>query len=110
MHLKMFHKYKFYRNKICSLTRRSDQQYYFTAFDVNLTQLLKCSSIITSEVLPKIINSSILNGLYPSKLKVAKIVPVNKADDGNDVKNYRSISLLYRFNRIVEKNNYLMNQ
>ena len=49
------------------------------------------------------INSSILNGVYPSKLKMAKIVPVYKADDDTDVNNYRPISLLSRFNRIFEK-------
>ena len=39
----------------------------------------------------------------PSKLKMAKIVPVYKADDDNDVNNYRPISLLSHFNRIFEK-------
>ena len=75
------------------------------------SQLLKCSSNIISEVFAKIINSSILNGVCPSKLKMAMIVPVYKADDDTDVKNYRSISMLSRFNRIFEKNDYLiMNQ
>ena len=75
------------------------------------SQLLKRSSNITSEVLPKIMNSSILNEVCPSKLKMALMVPVYKADDDTDVKNYRSISLLSRFNRIFEKNYYLiMNQ
>ena len=75
------------------------------------SQLLKCSSNIISEVFAKIINSSILNGVCLSKLKMAMIVPVYKADDDTDVKNYRSISMLSRFNRIFEKNDYLiMNQ
>ena len=55
------------------------------------------------------INSSILNGVYPSKLKMAKIVPVYKADDVTDVNNYRPISLLYHFNRIFEKNDQKKN-
>ena len=37
----MFHKYKVYRNKICSLTQISKQKYYFTAFDANLTNMKK---------------------------------------------------------------------
>ena len=49
------------------------------------------------------INSSILNRVYPSKLKIAKIVPAYKADDDTDVNNYRPISLLSHFNRIFEK-------
>ena len=34
-------KYKTYRNKICSLTRISKQQYYFNFFDSNLTNMKK---------------------------------------------------------------------
>ena len=66
-------------------------------------QLLKCSANVISSVLADMINSSILNGLYPSKLKMAKIVPVYKADDDTDVNNYRPISLLSHFNRIFKK-------
>ena len=52
------------------------------------SQLLKCSTNVVSWVLAKIINPSILKGVYPSKLKMTKIVAVYKADDENhDVKN-----------------------
>ena len=61
------------------------------------------TSNTTSEVLAKIINSSILNGVYPSKVKMTKIVSVYKADDGTYVNNYRPVSLLSHFNRIFEK-------
>ena len=66
-------------------------------------RLLKCSANVISSVLADMINSSILNGVYPSKLKMAKIVPVYKADEDTDVNNYRPISLLSHFNRIFEK-------
>ena len=66
-------------------------------------RLLKCSANVISGVLADMINSSILNGVYPSKLKMAKTVPVYKADDDTDVNNYRPISLLSHFNRIFEK-------
>ena len=42
-------------------------------------------------------------GAYPAKLKLSKVVPVFKADDGFDANNYRQISLLSNFNRIFEK-------
>ena len=54
-------------------------------------------------VLADMINSSILNGVYPSKLKMAKTIPVYKADDDTDVKNYWPFSLLSHFNRIFQK-------
>ena len=50
-------------------------------------RLLKCSANVISSVLADMINSSILSGVYPSKLKMAKIVPVYKADDDTDVNN-----------------------
>ena len=44
-----------------------------------------------------------MSGVYPSKLKMAKIIPVFKQDDETDANNYRPISLLSNFNRIFEK-------
>ena len=48
-------------------------------------------------------NLSISTGVYPNKLKMAKIVPIFKTDDNTDPRNYRPISLLSNFNRIFEK-------
>ena len=42
-------------------------------------------------------NRSIESGIYPSKLKLAKVVPVLKSEDELDPNNYRSISLLSIF-------------
>ena len=49
------------------------------------------------------INMSIENGISPSKLKIAKIVPILKSGDQIDPDNYRPVSLLSIFNRIYEK-------
>ena len=51
----------------------------------------------------EITNNSILQGTFPGKLKLAKVVPVYKSDDATDPNNYRPISLLSIFNRIFEK-------
>mgnify|MGYP000577381056 CR=1 FL=1 len=48
-------------------------------------------------------NLSIQKGIYPLKLKHAKIVPVYKDGDELDPANYRPISLLSNINRIFEK-------
>ena len=53
--------------------------------------------------LAKILNNSIERGIYPEKLKIAKIVPIFKSDDEIDTNDYRPISLLSIFNRIFEK-------
>ena len=67
------------------------------------TKILKCSSNVISNTLAEIINLSISTGVYPNKLKIAKIVPIFKTDDNTDPSNYRPISLLSNFNRIFEK-------
>ena len=67
------------------------------------TPLLKCSSNVISGILADILNISISTGVYPSKLKMAKIIPIFKQDDDTDANNYRPISLLSNFNRIFEK-------
>ena len=56
-------------------------------------QLLKYSCDIISPVLSEIFNTSIIQGVYPSKLKISKITPVFKNDE-TDGFNYRPISLL----------------
>ena len=48
-------------------------------------------------------NTSILEGTFPKKLKLAKVVPVFKNGDDTDPNNYRPISLLSIFNRIFER-------
>ena len=42
-------------------------------------------------------------GYYPSNMKIARVVPIHKEDDINDVSNYRPISILTQFNRIFER-------
>ena len=66
-------------------------------------RLLKCASNILSVPLCKLINMSIINGVYPSKLKHAKVIPIFKSEDKIDPSNYRPISLLSIFNTIFEK-------
>jgi len=67
------------------------------------TKLLKLSSSIIAPVLSELLNISIKSGSYPSKLKIAKIMPIFKSDDESDANNYRPISLLSNFNRIFEE-------
>ena len=67
------------------------------------TKILKCAHKLLSEPLAYIFNASVQCGVYPSKLKIAKVTPVFKSDDALDPSNYRPISLLSLFNRIFEK-------
>ena len=46
---------------------------------------------------------SVQKGVFPSKLKEAKVIPVYKCDDETEPGNYRPISLISVVNRIFEK-------
>ncbi len=50
-----------------------------------------------------IINESLLSGEVPSRLKVAKVIPVFKKGDNTVFSNYRPISLLNIISKILEK-------
>jgi hypothetical protein len=58
-----------------------------------------------SIVLPltHIINLSFESGIFPNKLKIAKVIPIFKDGDPNIFKNYRPISLLPCFSKIIER-------
>jgi len=48
-------------------------------------------------------NKSISDRMVPDDLKIAKIIPVYKSDDWKIVSNYRPISVLPAFAKILEK-------
>jgi hypothetical protein len=50
-----------------------------------------------------IINISLSTGEFPSKLKIAKIIPIYKTGKKQDCNNYRPISLLTQISKIFEK-------
>jgi hypothetical protein len=63
-------------------------------------------SVISSiaQPLSDIFNLSLSTGVFPDKLKIAKVSPIFKADDKLSVNNYRPISVLPVFSKILEKN------
>ena len=46
---------------------------------------------------------SFLTGEYPDLLKLVKVIPIFKGGETQDINNYRPISLLSIFNKIIEK-------
>ena len=53
--------------------------------------------------LQHIFTLSLRTGIVPSKLKIAKVIPLFKSGDCLDMNNYRPISLLSSFSKILEK-------
>ena len=53
--------------------------------------------------LTHVINKSLKEGVFPSELKLAKVVPIFKAGATNKITNYRPISVLSFFSKVFEK-------
>ena len=64
---------------------------------------LKIVGDIISPVLSHLISASLTQGVFPSSLKLAKVIPLHKGGSRVDIGNYRPISLLSCFSKIFEK-------
>jgi len=82
---------------ICSLKNKTTQ-------DVKIEPLKIANECLSfRQILSTIINSSFSQGIFPSSLKTAKVVPIHKGGSKSEVTNYRPISLLCTFSKIYEK-------
>ena len=67
------------------------------------TMVVQASHVIILDVLVHIINLSLNQGIFPDILKIAKVIPLFKADDMNIFTNYRPISILSVFSKVFER-------
>ena len=67
------------------------------------TKILKLLKNDISSQLSEIFNISFSSGVFPSILKIAKVIPIHKKDSKLDFSNYRPISLLSNIEKILER-------
>ena len=66
-------------------------------------RFVKLSAFSMYENLTHIFNISFRSGMFPDKMKVAKVIPIHKTGSKMELSNYRPISLLPIFSKIFEK-------
>ena len=58
---------------------------------------------VLANLLSYLFNSAFQFGMFPLCLKTAKVIPIFKSGDKSDISNYRPISILSTFSKILEK-------
>lgn len=75
---------------------------YSSGYDEISNNIIKQTAEEITTQLNHIINNSFRYGIFPDKLKIAVVKPVHKKGDINDYNNYRPISILPSFSKILE--------
>ena len=70
--------------------------------DVSYNVIKKCFGSLC-EPLEYLFNLSMEKGVFPDDLKIARVTPVYEGENSSDVSNYRPISVLTCFSRILER-------
>ena len=67
------------------------------------SNIVKLGGPVLTQTLTLLFNRSITQGVFPTPLKYAKVIPIHKGDSIFEMSNYRPISLLPIFSKILEK-------
>uniref|UniRef100_A0A1B6JP02 Reverse transcriptase domain-containing protein n=1 Tax=Homalodisca liturata TaxID=320908 RepID=A0A1B6JP02_9HEMI len=70
--------------------------------EIPMTEIKGAKSLLCKVLVP-LGNSSLVSGIFFKKLKLSKILPLNKKGKERDMKNYRPISLCPVISKIDEK-------
>ena len=70
--------------------------------DINFNVVKKCFGEI-NEPLKHLFNLSLENGIFPEKMKIAKVIPPFKNADPENITNYRPISVLPCFSKMFKR-------
>ena len=92
--------------QMCQVCRKSSKtwnQNLARTMKTISSQLLRQVGDIVAYPLCIIKNQSLCTGIFPNRLKLAKVIPLYKKDDSKLLGNYRPISLLSSLSKVFEK-------
>ena len=73
-----------------------------TGFDDISVDVVKYTADILCKPLSIIFNTSLAKGIFPDNLKIAKVIPIYKSGEKDSFSNYRPISVLCTFSKLLE--------
>ena len=82
---------------------RSLKQSNSSGYDGISSRILKLSLPFIISPITYIFNTALKLGVFPDRLKYAMVKPIFKKDDPQSILNYRPISLLTAFSKVLEK-------
>lgn len=89
-------------NEILSIVTKCENKTSTDSYGLDMAIVKRTIDCIINP-LTFIFNLSIHSGVFPEKMKVAKVVPLFKNGDVHHFNNYRPVSLLSQFSKILEK-------
>ena len=66
-------------------------------------KVIKITATVLAPMISKLINLSFHRGIFPEKLKLAKVLPLHKGGKSDEASNYRPISVLPVISKIYER-------
>jgi hypothetical protein len=72
-------------------------------YDGMSTVFLKNIKMELCDILKTMVNQCLVTGIFPDKLKVARVIPIYKKDERVKISNYRPISILPSVSKVFER-------
>ena len=88
--------------EICKIIKSLEPKTSKDPFDFT-AKFIKSICDYIAHPISLLINCSLQTGIFPTKLKIGKIIPIFKRGDEELFDNYRPISLLPVFSKVYEK-------
>ena len=89
-------------SEVMNIVRLFDRKNSFDCHGMNMS-LIKDVIVSIAKPFAHVCNLSFNTGVFPDLMKVAKVVPLFKSGKNNIFTNYRPVSLLPQFSKILEK-------